>query len=204
MANDARILGESYNGRFQRRLGELFVEVVHEILPSVAGLLQEKAGLLSRGELTADACAALSERADAAGVLEQLSEFDAKLVDVQWRARKAAGIDIVIAVNELGTVATGDCMSEVVGRFRDANLDARDVQELVDHAVAWPSLTTHPTNPTSLQVRGALPSPAPAKLLGRCASVVQYHRSWHKSGACPIQFGPYSHPKERPGQPDAE
>jgi hypothetical protein len=96
MANDARILGESYNGRFQRRLGELFVEVVHEILPSVAGLLQEKAGLLSRGELTADACAALSERADAAGVLEQLSEFDAKLVDVQWRARKAAGIDIVI------------------------------------------------------------------------------------------------------------
>ncbi len=145
-------MGESYNSRFQRRLGELFVEVVREILPSVAELLQEKAALLSQGELTSDACAVLSERADSAGVLEQLSEFDAKLVDVQWRARKAAGIDIVRAVNELGTVATGDCLSEVVGRFRDANLDARHVQELVDHAVAWPSLTTHPTNPTSLQV----------------------------------------------------
>lgn len=83
-------------------------------------------------------------------LLPLFAELDAKLVDVQWRVRKTAGIQVINALTQTLNVATGDTFREVVGRLAAAKVPAERVQLLLRDVQVWPSLTTHPTNPTSL------------------------------------------------------
>ena len=80
----------------------------------------------------------------------RVMEADAKMIDVQWRVRVAAGIMSVNAVNASGEVMSGDSFAEIMQRFCRRNLSVEQVQELIRYAFVWPSLTTHPTNPTSV------------------------------------------------------
>lgn len=145
----------------QERIARLFVEVVAETNPTVSQLLREKLDIVERSEATSLATlSSLSAEGNTAleGLVKRaaghelvVAEMDAKLVDVQWRARKTGGIVMVNAVGKSRLVRTGDTFSELLERFCRKNLSSEVVQSLLQYAHVWPSLTTHPTNPMSFQ-----------------------------------------------------
>lgn len=104
-----------------------------------------------------NALAELAEEVAAMSTEEALvvSEMDAKLVDVQWRARKFAGVSVLNAVSQCQRARTGDTFHELMERFCRKNLSSAQVQSLLQYAGVWPSLTTHPTNPTSFAYTAA-------------------------------------------------
>mmetsp|Transcript_55614 Transcript_55614/g.120074 ORF Transcript_55614/g.120074 Transcript_55614/m.120074 type:complete len:972 (+) Transcript_55614:56-2971(+) len=145
----------------QDNLAKIFVSVVRESHPEAADALDRKLKLVSSsGVLELSRRDSYEKQLDIFNGLSgdlklKVAEMDAKLIDVQWRSRKTAGIRVVNALNALGTVRTGDTFDEVIERFCRLNLPAATVQELVKYAVVWPSLTTHPTNPFSFEYTSA-------------------------------------------------
>jgi phosphoenolpyruvate carboxylase len=144
----------SFTADAQLRLADMFLVSVEARYPKVGGLLRKKHALVNdptvannRAALDQQLAALLDGLDDETRVT--LAEMDAKLVDVMLRARKFAGIVVVNAVDE--SVQTGDRFEEVIGRFCRLNLSAATVEGLLPFAFVWPSLTTHPTNPTSVQ-----------------------------------------------------
>lgn len=145
----------SFTQEAQLQLADMFIATVTARDATVGALLARKHEVVNgplaaddnRAALDAQLTALLGGLDDATRVA--LAEMDAKLLDVMTRARKYAGILVVNAIDE--SVQTGDRFEEVVGRFCRLNLSAADVQSLLPYAFVWPSLTTHPTNPTSVQ-----------------------------------------------------
>lgn len=146
----------TYTSNIQERIADLFVGVVAENAPSIASCLQKKLSVL-RNPMFDEA----QRRAAVEALFQEVialdppatlavAEMDAKLIDVQWRARKTAGICVVNAVAQTRQIRTGDTFSELIERLCRKNLSAAAVQSLLYYAHIWPSLTTHPTNPTSL------------------------------------------------------
>eukprot|EP00331_Platyophrya_macrostoma_P015672 CAMPEP_0176467576 /NCGR_PEP_ID=MMETSP0127-20121128/38538_1 /TAXON_ID=938130 /ORGANISM="Platyophrya macrostoma, Strain WH" /LENGTH=528 /DNA_ID=CAMNT_0017860897 /DNA_START=55 /DNA_END=1638 /DNA_ORIENTATION=+ len=143
----------SYSTRLQDRIAELFISVVAETHPMVASLLLKKSHVVHTkplGAATNDLQQLYEDTARDEMMLLQVAEMDAKLIDVQWRARKTAGISVVNAVAQSHQVRTGDTFAELLERFCRKNLPSHVVQSLLYYAHVWPSLTTHPTNPCSL------------------------------------------------------
>lgn len=137
-----------FSETLQLSIGHLFIKVVRETCPIAADILFKKMTL--HNSQGCDLLPLLSEiESHPVSILLQIAEFDAKLIDVQWSARKMAGINILNAVAETERVQTGDRFDEVIRRFCKANLSLSVVQELIEYAMVWCSLTTHPTNPTS-------------------------------------------------------
>jgi phosphoenolpyruvate carboxylase len=91
--------------------------------------------------------------------LEELMELESKIVDMEFRARTSAGVTILQALhsnqNPQKMIKSGDTFYEVIGRCAHAGLHKSLVQEMVNNIVLWPSLTTHPTNPTSVNYTAA-------------------------------------------------
>jgi phosphoenolpyruvate carboxylase len=139
-----------YSQRLQESVAEIFLRMVEEKDAEIARLLQKKLDI-------AEVADKPSRRAKNEALLVSIprekrnlfEEMNAKLVDMQWRARKVGGINVLNALAEVG-VKTGDTFDEVIGRLKENSVPATKVQELVDELKVWPSLTTHPTNPTSL------------------------------------------------------
>lgn len=153
---------KNYTGVLQDRVAEIFVNVVAEKYPHVAEALRKKIDILksenpaTTEERCGDKSTALMDelfhslvRSDDQQTMLLVAEMDAKLVDVQWRVRKTAGISVVNAVAQSRLVRTGDTFAELIERFCRKNLPSSVVQNLLQYAYVWPSLTTHPTNPTS-------------------------------------------------------
>ena len=141
----------SFTNEAQHCVAELFLGTVEARFPAVGAVLKKK-HLLVNGppcdRHTLDkALEELTSKLDMPSKL-LVAEMDAKLVDVMMRARKFAGIVVVNAVDE--SVQTGDRFAEVIGRFCRLNLPSAVVEEMLPYAFVWPSLTTHPTNPTSV------------------------------------------------------
>ena len=137
-----------FSETLQLSIGHLFIKVVRETCPIAAEILFKKMTLHSSHNC--DLLPLLSEIENyPISIILQIAEFDAKLIDVQWSSRKMAGINILNAVAETERVQTGDTFDEVIRRFCKANLSISSVQELIEYAMVWCSLTTHPTNPTS-------------------------------------------------------
>ena len=86
-----------------------------------------------------------------ADILYTFASLDAKLADMLLRARKAGGIMLLNVLTTHGGVSNGDTFPDVIARLRKHHVSTEDVQTIVDDAYVWPSLTTHPTNPTSLE-----------------------------------------------------
>lgn len=142
-----------YTDLLQDRIAELFIGVVSETLPAVASVLHKKFQLVRSAALSTvgDELQKLYDSISCdSTTLLQVAEMDAKLIDVQWRARKTAGISVVNAVAQSRQVRTGDTFAELLERFCRKNLPSHVVQSLLFYAHVWPSLTTHPTNPCSL------------------------------------------------------
>lgn len=139
-----------YSQRLQESIAGMFLQVVAEKDAEVARLLQKK---LDIAEVDGKASRRQQNEALLASIpvdkRNLFEEMNAKLVDMQWRARKVGGINVLNALAEVG-VKTGDTFDEVIGRLKEKNVPSAKVQELVDELKVWPSLTTHPTNPTSL------------------------------------------------------
>lgn len=142
-----------FTQHIQDRIAEIFVGVVAETHPQAASALRRKLELLKdqSPSLTEAGIKALADEVGRMSAEDALavSEMDAKLVDIQWRARKMAGISVLNAVSRCRQVRTGDTFNELLERFCRKNLPSSTVQSLLKYAYVWPSLTTHPTNPTS-------------------------------------------------------
>jgi phosphoenolpyruvate carboxylase len=142
-----------FTQQIQDRIAEIFVGVVAETQPQAALILRRKLELLNDDSSQSET-RTLQALADEVSKLRPeealvVSEMDAKLVDVQWRARKMAGVAVLNAVSHCHQVRTGDTFHELMERFCRKNLPSATVQTLLKYAYVWPSLTTHPTNPTS-------------------------------------------------------
>jgi phosphoenolpyruvate carboxylase len=80
----------------------------------------------------------------------KLSAHDAKLNQMARMARTLGTSEVVHAHNRIQTTTAGS-IDFVLRRFREENIAAEQVQQFIDeNAVAWFSLTGHPTNPTTL------------------------------------------------------
>jgi phosphoenolpyruvate carboxylase len=140
----------------QRILASMYIEVVSERFAKVGAVLRAKHLLVNTSATKSrrptdeinDALEKMIEKLSNEETL-LLAEMDAKLLDVMWRARKYGGIVSVNAVDE--AAKTGDRFAEVIQRFCRLNMTSETLQRLLAYAFVWPSLTTHPTNPTSLQ-----------------------------------------------------
>ncbi|NDF12219.1 MAG: phosphoenolpyruvate carboxylase [Proteobacteria bacterium] len=140
----------TYSLRFQRAVADAFIRVVEERYPEAAAWLRQKIAVAE----STDAASRKSAYEALAKTIkpEQLTlflEMDNKLVDMQWRARKIAGITVVNALANAG-VMNEDKFEHVISRFKEAGLTSAQVQVKLDEVhTVWPSLTSHPTNPTN-------------------------------------------------------
>ncbi|CUF39763.1 phosphoenolpyruvate carboxylase, putative [Bodo saltans] len=139
-----------FTQHLQDHIADIFVNVVAETQQQTASILREKLALL-KDRSDDEAFSGLAVKVANLRPEEALlvAEMDAKLVDVQWRARKMAGVAVLNAVSHCHQVRTGDTFHELMERFCRKNLSSSVVQSLLKYAYVWPSLTTHPTNPTS-------------------------------------------------------
>ncbi|PZO84370.1 MAG: phosphoenolpyruvate carboxylase [Micavibrio aeruginosavorus] len=84
-----------------------------------------------------------------------LSGHDAKLNQMLRMARTIGTSEVVYAHNQIETTTAGS-IDFVMRRFREENVAPEQVQKFLDeNAVAWFSLTGHPTNPTTLEYTAA-------------------------------------------------
>lgn len=154
--------GEVIVAQCQKSIGALFVSVVAETDARLAMLLRRKLLLSAEEDRPADAAAAewtqlISAAQDHGGEASvvRLCELDAKLIDVQWRARRSVSIQLLAVAADAGAATVGDTFEEFCARAERAPMPAAqklaEVQRLVDRCCCmWPSLTTHPTSPMSL------------------------------------------------------
>lgn len=84
-----------------------------------------------------------------------LAAHDAKMNQMARMARTLGTSEVVHAHNRIKTTTAGS-IDFVLRRFREENIAAGQVQQFLDeNAVAWFSLTGHPTNPTTLEYTAA-------------------------------------------------
>ena len=80
-----------------------------------------------------------------------LAGHDAKLNQMARMARTFGTSEVVHAHNRIKTTTAGS-IDFVIRRFREENIAPEQVQQFIDeNAVAWFSLTGHPTNPTTVE-----------------------------------------------------
>ncbi len=151
--------GGSYTRRLEQRLREKYLDLLNKEDPATFKILSEKIDLQT-GEGQADGRAPKAHRMAAYIKLwdrlspEQrlsLSSHDAKLNHVLRLVRTIATTEIVHAHNKIKTTTAGS-IDFVIRAFREQNIAPPQVQQYIDeNAVAWFSLTGHPTNPTTVE-----------------------------------------------------
>ncbi|MBI4031665.1 MAG: phosphoenolpyruvate carboxylase [Proteobacteria bacterium] len=142
---------KSFAGTIENILAGMYMDAVRESDPGAAALLEKRAELQKEPRKTQrlDAYISFWEGLDAAQQMK-LAAHDAKLNLVARRARIMSTTEIVRAHNRMG-FATAGSIDYVLGRFREEGVAAAQLQKFMDeNAVAWFSLTGHPTNPTTV------------------------------------------------------
>ena len=149
---------ESYSKKLGQRLSERYLALLARKDPDTHALLQEKI-LLQIGEGQAQGRAAKAHRMTAyinfwEGLNEHqqlaLSSSDAKLNHMLRLVRTIATTEVVQAHNAIKSTTAGS-IDYVMRSFRAENIAPEQVQQYIDeNAVAWFSLTGHPTNPTTV------------------------------------------------------
>lgn len=149
---------KSYARKLERRLTERYLELIAKKDPSTYELLQKKIAL-QNSENGNNKRAAKSNRMKAyADFWESLNEEqqlalsanDAKINHIARLARTIGTTEVVQAHNQIKTTTAGS-IDYVMRAFREQNIAAEQVQQYIDeNAIAWFSLTGHPTNPTTV------------------------------------------------------
>ncbi len=81
----------------------------------------------------------------------KLASHDAKLNHIARLMRNIGTTEVVQAHNKIKATTAGS-FDYVLRRFREEGVTARQLQKFIDeNAVAWFSLTGHPTNPTTVE-----------------------------------------------------
>lgn len=145
----------------QEQIAVLFIELIAEKRPKHFEYLSQiheiSLSRMDHKEAQYEELFATMMASEAPTFVEEVMQLEAKIVDMQFRARTSAGITCLDALYTRSSqslqkiVKTGDTFYEVIGRCAHAGLHRSLVQELVNTTVLWPSLTTHPTNPTSVE-----------------------------------------------------
>jgi len=146
----------SFIRQYQDALSARYIEIVAETYPEIAALIQT---------ITDKAHAGAQDRlAKAARIEDYIALWDAldrdrqrvlaeqygKLMHLTRRVRVIGTTEIVWAHNRLGADTAGS-IEYVIRHFRAQNVAAAQVQKFIDeNALAWFSLTGHPTNPTTV------------------------------------------------------
>ncbi len=149
---------KSYTRRMERLLALRYLDIVAKNDPEAHAVLQEKIAFHDY-DPAEDTKSAKNARIkayrgfwDRLTVSERLvlSAHDAKLNQMLRMARTIGTSAVVYAHNQIETTTAGS-IDFVIRRFRQEKLAAEQVQKFLDeNAVAWFSLTGHPTNPTTL------------------------------------------------------
>lgn len=140
-----------YAATFAARLVARYCAVLSEQNPDTATVLAQKLALQQLPDKPARMAGyvALWQALDA-DAQYALAVADAKLSQLARTARTMATTDIVQAHNAVKAETAGS-IDFVLEKFRAQNVSAADCQQFIDeNAVAWFSLTGHPTNPTTV------------------------------------------------------
>ena len=153
----------NYIRKLEHKLRDRYLAVLKKKEPKTFAVLQEKIELQT-GEGQADGRATKKHRVAAYiglwGRLNEkqkfaLSQHDAKLNNILRIARTIGTTEIVHAHNKIKTTTAGS-IDFVIRAFREQQIGADQVQQYIDeNAVAWFSLTGHPTNPTTVDYTAA-------------------------------------------------
>jgi len=149
-------LPKSFAGTIENILTGMYMDAVRESDSGAAALLEKRAALQKepRKPQRMAACISFWEGLDAAQQMK-LAAHDAKLNLIARRARIMATTEIVLAHNKTG-FATAGSIDYVLRRFHEEGVAAAQLQTFMDeNAVAWFSLTGHPTNPTTVAYTAA-------------------------------------------------
>ncbi len=153
---------------YQDRLTALYIEAVRKTDPDLAALLDRKTILEDKDGSARDSSSLpeLQRRAAKAKRRQSYIDFwnmltpqrqldvscaDAKINTIRQAVLTMAVTDVVQAHNSLKATTAGS-IDFVIERFRAEGLTASQVQQFLDeNGVAWFSLTSHPTNPATVE-----------------------------------------------------
>jgi phosphoenolpyruvate carboxylase len=156
-----------YVRAYQDRLAKAYLEIVREKDSALAGLvdqvfqLQDVAGNAVAKSSAPEAQRRAEKRQRMQNYMEFWENLDperrlalaqeyAKIITLMRNARVIAVTDVVQAHNSLGSTTAGS-IDFVLRRFREEGVAASQVQQFLnENAVAWFSLTGHPTNPATV------------------------------------------------------
>lgn len=141
----------SYSQDYQDRVTAAYIACVAEKDKDMAKLLRAKTKLddiadkAKRMQAYRDFWQGLDERTQL-----DFSCHDARINTIARAIRTMAVTDVVQAHNAIKSTTAGS-IDYVIRRFREENLTSSQVQQFIDeNAVAWFSLTSHPTNPATV------------------------------------------------------
>lgn len=147
-----------YTRKFERLLAERYMGVIARNDPATHDLLRRKMDLqkvAEGGNPRAHKNARMRAYVDFWNGLNEgqqlrLAGHDAKLNQMARMARTIATTEVVQAHNKIKATTAGS-IDYVLRRFREENIAIEQVQKFINqNAVAWVSLTGHPTNPTTV------------------------------------------------------
>ena len=169
ITNPVRLdLKYGYVRAYQDRLTESYIAVVREKDAALADLVEQLIGLLAlKGKTVPDATRPeakrrrnKAKRADAylhfwASLPGErqlaLAQEYAKISTMTQAVRVAAVTDVVQAHNDIRSTTAGS-IDFVIRRFREEKVSASQLQQFLDeNCTAWFSLTSHPTNPATVE-----------------------------------------------------
>lgn len=150
---------KSFARKIERLLAARYLQIVEKNDPPTRALLQEKIAIHDY-DPAHDTRSAKAARMKAYVAFWEgltpdqqfnLSANDAKLNQMARMARTMGTSEVVAAHNRIQTTTAGS-IDFVLRRFREEGVSPEQVQRFLDeNAVAWVSLTGHPTNPTTLE-----------------------------------------------------
>ena len=148
---DTPIQDKSYTRRMERLLTRRYMGIVATQDPDSFALIAQRKDIQQGENKTTrmKEYVALWQGLSADQQLK-LAEHDAKINHLARLARTLATTTVVQAHNKIKTTTAGS-IDFVMRRFREEGVAPEQVQQFLDdNAVAWFSITGHPTNPTTV------------------------------------------------------
>lgn len=160
---------EGYVTQLSERISAVYLDVLSETDPEIVGFLRKKRDVqdktpdspggnlqaVKRGHEYIDFWNGLNED-------QKLSfaSHDAKINNL-WRLARIIGTTEIVQAHNSMAADTAESIGYVLGRFRQEGVAANQLQKFIDeNAVAWFSLTGHPTNPATVSYMSAQASVA--------------------------------------------
>lgn len=142
---------ESFVTRLTEKLTEAYLEILNETDPASGQMIAKKLDL----QKIEDKNQRMRDYLDFWASLDEdrhflLAAHDARLNHL-WRMARVIGTTEIVQAHNVLKPNTAESVDFVLRRFREEGVAAQQVQKFLDeNAVAWFSLTGHPTNPATV------------------------------------------------------